>query len=46
MDLKYIGCEGEHGVHLAHDRAKWWDIMNMLKTFRITGETESSVSDF
>jgi len=37
----YICCEGEHcGVHLAHDRAKWWDIMNMLKTFQITGETE------
>ena len=37
----YIGCEGEHWVHLAHDRAKWWDIMNILRTLQITGETES-----
>jgi len=41
MDLKYLGCEGQHWVHLAHEGAKWWDIMNIIKTFRIAGETES-----
>jgi len=41
MDLKYIGCEGGHWFHLAHERAKWWDIMNIVKTLRITGEMEN-----
>jgi hypothetical protein len=41
MGLEYICSEVEHWVHLAHDRAKWWDIMNILRILRITGETES-----
>jgi hypothetical protein len=46
MDLKYIGCEGEQWVHMAHERAKWRDIMNIVKKFRVTGELESFLAQW
>jgi hypothetical protein len=30
MDLKEIGWEGVHWTYLAHDRDKWWAVVDML----------------
>jgi hypothetical protein len=30
IDLKDIGCEDMHCIHLAQDRVEWWDIVSRI----------------
>jgi len=34
-DLKEIKWEGVDWVHLAHDRAQWWAVLNTVMNLRV-----------
>jgi hypothetical protein len=35
MDLKDIRCEDMDWIHLAQNRAQWWDLVNMAMDLQV-----------
>jgi hypothetical protein len=36
VDIIKRGCEGVHSGHLAQDRVRWWALVNMVMSFRVS----------
>jgi hypothetical protein len=35
MDIREMGFEGEHCIHLAQDRDQWWALVNTIMNLSV-----------
>jgi hypothetical protein len=36
LNLKEIGCESVHWIHLAQYRVQWWDLVDIVMSFNVS----------